>query len=553
MIAKAWRRSEMLYHGTRASAFSQPGFAANTVTRFAVGPTSREDEMRLRVCLFLGLLVSLVALTACNGAKSPGGTQDDASAPMATPEEAAGTTGEPASEEQGLAQLEHNFRTNRLTGDLDAIRKRGYIRVLVPYSKTYFFYEGARPRGLAYEFMESFARELRKKPGGGKPFQLTVVYLPTARDRLIPGIVEGLGDIAIAGLTATQARKSEVEFVTHSSFPVAEVVVTGPDGPTLESIEDLSGKRVFIRLSSSYYETLQKLNERLKSAGKPAVKIVEADENLEVEDILELVANGVEQITVADDYLAQFWSETMDGLTVHDDIALSEGGLLGPVVRKNSPQLVAALTAFQKTHGLGTLFGNVVFKRYFKDNPWVQNPNASVDRQRFEKALPVFRKYGKQYDFDALLLVAQGYQESKLDHSTRNRSGAVGIMQIKPSTAKGDPVNIVDVKTNMEKNIHAGVKYLRHLADDYFGDPDITPLNQHLFAIAAYNAGPTRIQALRRKAEAQGLDPNAWFNNVELVSAREIGRQNVDYVRNIMKYWMAFRLADELDKPVYPQ
>jgi len=126
-------------------------------------------------------------------------------------------------------------------------------------------------------------------------------------------------------------------------------------------------------------------------------------------------------------------------------------------------------------------------------------------------------------------------------------------MQIKPSTAKGDPVNIMDVKTSMENNIHAGVKYLRHLADDYFGDPDITPLNQHLLAIAAYNAGPTRVQALRRKAEAQGLDPNAWFNNVELVSAREIGRQNVDYVRNIMKYWMAFRLADELDKPVYPQ
>jgi len=499
--------------------------------------------MPLRVCMLFAAVMSLLALAACDGAESPRVADDSG---------VARETAEPT-EEKGLEALERNFRTARLTGDLDAIRKRGYIRVLVPYSKTYFFYEGARPRGLAYEFMESFAKELRKRPGGGKPFQLTVVYLPTARDRLIPGIVEGLGDIAIAGLTATQARKSEVEFVTHSSFPVAEVVVTGPKGPRLDSIEDLSGQRVFIRLSSSYHETLQTLNERLRSAGKPPVKIVEADENLEVEDILELVANGVEQITVADDYLAQFWSETMDGLTVHDDIALSEGRLLGPVVRKKSPQLVAALTAFQKTHGLGTLFGNVVFKRYFKDNPWVQNPNASVDRQRFEKALPLFRKYGKQYDFDALLLVAQGYQESKLDQSTRNRSGAVGIMQIKPSTAKGDPVNIVDVKTNMEKNIHAGVKYLRHLADDYFGDPDITPLNQHLLAIAAYNAGPTRVQALRRKAEAQGLDPNAWFNNVELVSAREIGRQNVDYVRNIMKYWMAFRLADQLDKPVYPQ
>jgi membrane-bound lytic murein transglycosylase MltF len=509
----------------------------------------------LRIAVLCVALSSLLALTACDNPEPPvnAGASDVAGPSVEPADDVTGKAGDKPSEEIGLQALERRFRTERLTGDLDAIRKRGFIRVLVPYSKTFFFYEGARPRGLAYDFMESFAKDLRKRPGGGKPFKLTVIYLPTARDRLIPGIVEGIGDIAIAGLTATPARKALVDFVTHSSLPVSEVIVTGPDAPQLRTIEDLSGQRILIRSSSSYYETLQGINERLRSSGKRPAKLVEADENLEVEDILELVANGVEQITVADDYLAQFWSETMGGLTVRTDIALSEGGLVGPVVRKNSPQLVAALAAFQKTHGLGTLFGNVVFKRYFKDNPWVQNPNASVDRKRFEQTLPLFRKYGKEYDFDALLLVAQAYQESRLNQSARNRSGAVGVMQIKPATATGDPINIVDVKSKLENNIHAGVKYLRHLADDYFGDPAITPLNQHLLAIAAYNAGPTRVQELRRTAEAQGLDPNIWFNNVELISAREVGRQNVDYVRNIMKYWMAFRLAAELDKPVYPQ
>ncbi|MEE4143738.1 MAG: lytic transglycosylase F [Halieaceae bacterium] len=502
--------------------------------------------MRCRLLIVLIALLALLVLPACDNTDQGAAVGDTAGAPDEGPD------GEP-SEAQGLAELERSFRTQRLTGDLDAIRKRGYIRVLVPYSKTFFFYEGARPRGLAYEFMESFAKELRKRPGGGKPFPLTVVYLPTARDRMIPGIVEGLGDIAIAGLTATPQRKAEVDFATHASLPVAEVLVTGPGAPRLETIDDLAGQRVFIRGSSSYHETLRGLNTRLRSAGKPEVKIVEADENLEIEDILELVANGVETITVADDYLARFWAESMEGITAREDIVLGEGRLLGPVVRKNSPQLMAALTAFQKTHGLGTLYGNVVFKRYFRDNPWVQNPNASVERKRFEKVLPLFSQYGKAYDFDVLLLVAQGYQESKLDQATRSRGGAVGVMQIKPATAKGDPVNILDVKTNMDNNIHAGVKYLRHLADDYFGDPEITPLNRHLLAIAAYNAGPTRVQALRRKAETEGLDPNVWFNNVELVSAREVGRHNVDYVRNIMKYWMAFRLAAELDKPVYPQ
>jgi membrane-bound lytic murein transglycosylase MltF len=392
--------------------------------------------------------------------------------------------------------------------------------------------------------METFAKKLRKRHGG----RLMVVYLPMARDRLIPGIVEGIGDIAIAGLTATPERQSIVDFVSHSSLPVAEVIVTGPGAPPLESLEDLAGQRVFIRASSSYHESLQNLNERLRSAGKPPVRIIAADENLEIEDILELVRSGIEQITIADDYLASFWADVMGGLTVREDLVLSEAFQLGPAVRKNSPRLVAALKTFQKSHGLGTLFGNVLFKRYFKDNPWARNPNTSADRKRFEQAVPLFRKYGTRYRFDELLLMAQGYQESRLNHSSKSRSGAVGIMQIKPSTAAGDPVNIKNIST-MENNIHAGVKYLRHLADDYFQDPEITPFNRHLFAIAAYNGGPTRIQSLRRKAEAQGLDPNVWFNNVEYISAQAVGRENVEYVRKVLKYWVAFRLAADLEEP----
>ena len=501
---------------------------------------------RIRFQRFIAIVASLFLISACDRSAPPASA--DVSARAEDPHAAAVAEPEEPAEDRGLEELERGARTVRLAGDLDAMLERGYIRVLVPYSKTFFFYEGARPRGLAYEFMEAFAEELRKA-GSGKRMRLTMVYLPMPRDRLIPGIVEGLGDIAIAGLTATKERKRIVDFVTHSSNPVSEVIVTGKDAPQLASLEDLSGRRVFIRSSSSYYESLQALNSRLRAAGKREVKIVPADENLEIEDILELVRSGVEPITVADDYLARFWADVMGDLNVRDDLAVREAGLLGPAVRKKSPKLVAALRKFQKTHGLGTLFGNVVLKRYLKDNPWVRNPNASADRKRFEQTLPLFRKYGGRYEFDELLLAAQGYQESQLDQSVRSGAGAVGVMQIKPSTAVGDPVNIRDVEGKMDNNIHAGVKYLRHLVDDYFGDPEITPFNRHVFAIAAYNAGPARIQGLRRKATAQGLDPNVWFNNVELVSARVVGRENVDYVRNILKYWVAYRLAADLEKP----
>jgi len=502
--------------------------------------------MQSRVHTLTAVLATLLLLCACDSSAPPASPEAPARE-AETSSAAAEKLPEPA-EDKGLEELERGARTVRLKGDLDAMLQRGYIRVLVPYSKTFFFYEGARPRGLAYEFMEAFAEQLRKNQGS-KRTRLTMLYLPMPRDKLIPGIVDGLGDIAIAGLTATPERKRAVDFVTHSSNPVSEVIVTGEGAPALESVEDLSGRRVFVRTSSSYYESLQALNERLRASGKAAVKIVPADENLEIEDILELTRTGVEPITVADDYLARFWADVMGGLTVRDDLVVRKGGLLGPAVRKNSPKLVAALRKFQKTHGLGTVFGNVVMKRYLQDNPWVRNPNASEDRKRFEKTIPIFRKYAGQYDFDELLLAAQGYQESQLDQSVRSGAGAVGVMQIKPSTAAGDPVNIRDVEGKMENNIHAGVKYLRYLVDDYFNDPALTPFNRHVFAIAAYNAGPARIQALRKKAAAQGLDPNVWFNNVELVSARAIGRENVTYVRNILKYWVAYRLAADLSKP----
>jgi len=450
--------------------------------------------------------------------------------------------------EASLDELEEGARNRRLTGDLDAILERGYIRVLVPPSKTLFFYDGAQPRGLAYDHMEAFAEGLRKSQGR-TPIRFSVIYLPTPRDRLIPDLEEGLGDVAIGGLTATGERDRRVDFLTNENTPVSEVVVTGPGAPELSTLEDLAGRKVLVRKSSSYYQSLQRLNERLGARGKSPVKIEEADEHLETEDILELVASGAVRITVVDDYLATLWADVLDGLTVHQELVLREGGLVGPAIRRNSPGLAAAIRAFQKTHGLGTSFGNVVAKRYLEENPWVRNPNATDDRARFEQVMPIFSRYGEQYGFDAMLLVAQGYQESKLDQSTRGATGAVGIMQIKPSTAAADPINITGVEKNPEANIHAGVKYLRHMADDYFNDPAITPFDRHIFAIAAYNAGPTRIQSLRRKAEAQGLDPDVWFNNVELVSAKAMGRHNVEYVRNILKYWIAFRFYSDVKSP----
>jgi membrane-bound lytic murein transglycosylase MltF len=136
-------------------------------------------------------------------------------------------------------------------------------------------------------------------------------------------------------------------------------------------------------------------------------------------------------------------------------------------------------------------------------------------------------------------MAAQGYQESRLDHSARSHVGAIGVMQVMPAT--GAELRVGDI-TMLEPNIHAGVKYLRTMVDRYYAKEPMDDLNKALFAFAAYNAGPGRVRQLRREAAARGLDPNVWFNNVERVAAERIGRETVTYVSNIYKYYVTYLL-----------
>lgn len=428
-------------------------------------------------------------------------------------------------------------------GDLPQMRERRLIRVLVPNNRTFFFYDGLQPRGLAYEFMTEFVNTLNA--GKSTNARLYPLFLPAARDRIIPDIVNGYGDVAIAGLTVTASRDKQVDFISYD-LTVNEIVVTAAHAPAFGSVEDLAGHKVFVRRSSSYYESLTALNSRLQAAGKPPVQIKLADEHLEDEEILELTHAGVVPITVVDAYIAKLWAPVLPNIRVHDDLILRKDAHMGPIVRNDSAELKKALAAFMKTHGPGTTFGNVVIQRYTRDNRWVRNPGTTEDLRRFKAALPYFQKYAKQYEFDYLLIAAQAYQESRINQKLKSPAGAVGVMQIKPTTASDPNVRIANVDA-MESNIHAGVKYLRFVSDRYFGDAKFDELNRHVFAFAAYNAGPARIQDLRTAAAKEGLDPNEWFNSVEIIAGRKIGRETVDYVRNILKYWVAYHLALDAD------
>jgi membrane-bound lytic murein transglycosylase MltF len=155
----------------------------------------------------------------------------------------------------------------------------------------------------------------------------------------------------------------------------------------------------------------------------------------------------------------------------------------------------------------------------------------------------LFRKYAGMYGFDWLKIAAMAYQESRFDMARKSSAGAVGVMQIKPSTAAGPQVGIKDVST-LENNIHAGVKYLRFLVDNYFSD--VAPAARMDFALAAYNAGPNRIAQVRGRAREMGLDPDLWFGNCEWAAFDLIGRETTAYVAHVQMYYAAYKGAEQI-------
>lgn len=429
------------------------------------------------------------------------------------------------------------------TGDLDGIVERRFVRMLVTTNATNYFVDLGKQGGVTYEAGRLFEKELNKRFKKGN-LQLDVVFIPVPRDRLISSLREGHGDIAAASLTITEGRQKVVDFSQPITRERSEIVVTGPGAPPIETLDDLSGKRVRVRASSSYFESLQSLNADLEARGKAPVEIVPVDERLETEDVLELTNAGVYPITVADDFLVNFWAQVFDKMTPRPDLVTRAGQRYGWAIRKNSPKLKAFVDEFAKANREGTLMGNILMKRYFKDAGWIQNPGNERDRERFRSMVELFQKYGDQYGLDYLMVTAQAYQESGLDQNVRSGAGAIGVMQLLPSTARDKNVNIPNIE-ELENNIHAGVKYVRFILDRYFKDAPMDDIDKHLFAFASYNAGPARVSGLRKKAEKMGLDPNKWRGNVEIVAAQEIGRETVTYVANILKYYVAYRLIEK--------
>ena len=439
----------------------------------------------------------------------------------------------------------HGYRP--WSGDFDGMQKRRLIRILVPFSKTIYFIDRGEQLGTAVEAGNALADEVNK--GGKREIdKIRVVYVPTSRDRLLPALVEGYGDIVAANLTITPSRKSIVDFTDPLATGVKEILVTGPSAASITSLGDLGGKTIFARPSSSYYEHLQLLNAASKVSGKTEIDIRPIDENLEDEDLIEMVNAGLLPWCIVDDHKARIWANVFEHVVLREDIAIAQEGEIAWAIRKNSPKLAFTLNAFIKRHKVGTTFGNILKKRYYQSDKMVRAAYADSEIEKYRALRAFFQKYAADYAFDVLLLTAQGYQESHLEQGMHSPRGAVGIMQLLPSTAAENPIGISGVAESADRNIEAGTKYMRYLVSTYLNEANIDPINQMLLALAAYNAGPGNLRKIRDTTSEMGLNPDVWFGNVENGAAKVIGRETVQYVSNIYKYYVAYLLLAEQER-----
>ena len=426
--------------------------------------------------------------------------------------------------------------------DLPMLLKKRTIKVLVVNHPAYYFIYQSRPRGLAYDMMREYEKHLNNKHFKDTKLKLNILFIPVPSSQIINLLEQGYGDIAIGPLMTPLRQQNQV---THTE-PIYKdhqlLLVSHQSTTEYKDVKQLSGKEVWIRRNSIYHQQLQHINQQLFHLNKPPIYINIVTDELEDLDMLDMVDNNKIFMTMISTHSLRLWKRLYKNITVHTELAVGSRIPSTWAVRNQTPKLTTSLNQFINKHKKGTKIGNILHRRYLVRHPWLKKIIHQQFEQRYLETEQIIKKYAKQYQFDWQLILAQAYQESRLNQKAISHRGAVGVMQVLPSTANEPYINIKNIN-KMDSNIHAGVKYLHFMQQRYFNHDKITQFDALLLSFAAYNAGPTKLIRLRKRALKEGLNPNIWFNHVEKIAAEVIGRETVDYVNNIYKFYITHLLA----------
>ena len=418
---------------------------------------------------------------------------------------------------------------------------RGEIRLAVPYDRTIYVNDKGTPRGLAVEVSKGLSRWINTKYSTQlKGKSISIKLVPTIAPDLLNSLSSGRADIAIGDIGLYEPIPNSHKFIANHAHRVQqEILVTGPSSPPLQKIADLSGQTVYGSRNTNFQKTLSELNKELKRDGKSPVNLASPLGDLDDEDLLEMLNSGLISYVIVGDWKFKLWQSIYKNLTMHEDLSVQDSGWVGWVVRSTNPDLNDDLKGFYESDDFEkslTAFRQADYKQHLKGLKDPIDKNLWI---RFESMRPLFNRFGAQYKLNPLVIASLGFQETLLNQSAVSAVGAIGVMQLMPST--GVSLGVGDIHL-LEPNIHAGADYMNQLINKYFQDVEFEGINRSLFAVASYNIGPNNVAKARDRAKELGFDPNRWFGNVEFIATEHMGYEPMIYVRNVYKYYISYSL-----------
>ncbi|QWD63663.1 transglycosylase SLT domain-containing protein [Polynucleobacter sp. MWH-UH2A] len=436
------------------------------------------------------------------------------------------------------------------TGTYDQMLERGLIRVAVPYDRTIYINDKGTPRGLAVDMARVYESWANAKNAGQGKNKVVVKLIPVARADLFTALSSGKADIVIGNLGVHQSLPNSNEFLLNHAFRFnREVLISGPSSINVANIQDLSGQTVYGGPNINFDATLQPLNKDLKKAGKSPVNLVSPLGVLDDEDLLEIVDAGLIPFVIVADWKAKLWQPVYKQLEIHNDIYADDLGWVGSAVRASNADLNAELSEFYRTDIFNKALDAFHEQEYKDHAKGLKDPVEKSAWARFESMRLLFDKYGTEYKIDPLFIASLGFQETLLNQNLVSKVGAVGVMQLMPTT--GNALGVGDIHL-LEPNIHAGADYMNELITKYFPNINFTGNNRAIFAVASYNIGPNNVAKARDLAKQQGFDPDQWFGNVEFAAAEHMGYEPMVYVRNVYKYFISYELKLKKIQSIQP-
>lgn len=425
------------------------------------------------------------------------------------------------------------WQTPATVRDLAEIRRSGVLRVLVNQSRNSSGEVKGEAIGVESVRLRAFEQYLNR---GSKGPAIRLKLIPKAKDQLLGALQRGEGDLVAPGELLPLGTARQVSRSRAVVMDVRMVLVSRQGSHRYKSYEQLSGRSVALPAGSAAGAALEVINQNLMKAGRAPIVVEWVDPTLAVEDVLEMVQAGVYPATVVEQTIAQRWVKVLPKLRVDAQLTLGNAADMHWFLRKDASMLHASVDRFLQAY-TAPVNQDAAFERVYRRLYRVQYPLDRTGRQRLEKVRPTLQLHAQQQEIDWLNLAALAFKESTLNPAARGASGATGLMQVTPATARS--MGVTDIG-KLDNNVLASAKYLANIRRNYFASSRLNERERMAFVLAAYNLGPQRVQSLRAEARRQGLNPDQWFFQVERVAMATMGMGVVSYVNAVNKYFLAY-------------